>query len=119
MILCRDLNKTSQSQDVLDMVKLATYHDFMALLAVSYRTTISAGLTLVDARHSAVNTLVRFLRSVHHALIHDIIRIMIYIAKTVMPAPFISPTATTSAAAAQAVYCCHQCPTSRIHASII
>jgi hypothetical protein len=87
MILCRDLNKTSQSQDVLDMVKLATYHDFMALLAVSYRTSISAGLTLVDARHSAVNTLVRFLRSMHHALIHDIIRIMICIAKTVMPAP--------------------------------
>jgi hypothetical protein len=41
----------------------------------------------VDARHSAVNTLSQFFQSVDHALRHDIIKIMICIAKTVMPAP--------------------------------
>ena len=87
LIFFRDLHQTFRSRDVLDMVRLATYHDFMAFLAVSYRNSIEAGPTLVDARHSAVNTLSRFLRSVVYALIHDIIRIMICVAKTVMPAP--------------------------------
>ena len=87
MILFRDLNKTFKSQDVLDMVRLATYHDLMAFPAVSYRISMSAGLSLKDARYSAKNDIGRFLKSVAHALLLDVRRTMICIAKTVMPAP--------------------------------
>jgi hypothetical protein len=87
MILFRDLHKTFKSQDVLDIVRLATYHDLMAFPAVSYRTRMSAGLSLKDARHSAKNDIGRFLKSVAHALLLDVRRTMICITKTVMPAP--------------------------------
>ena len=87
LILFRDLHKTFEPQDVLDMVRLAAYHDFMAFLAVSYRNSLTSGLSLVDARITSVNTLGRFLQSAQHALHHNIVKIMIVIAKTVMPAP--------------------------------
>ena len=34
LILFRDLYRSFESQDVLDMIRLAAYHDFMAFLAV-------------------------------------------------------------------------------------
>ena len=69
------------------MIRLAAYHDFMAFLAVSYRHSLDSGLSLVDTRITSVNTLGRFLQSAEHALHHNIIRILMVIAKTVMPAP--------------------------------
>ena len=45
-----------------------------------------AGLKIIDARRSAVNTLKGYLRSTTHALRHSTIHILICIAKTVMPA---------------------------------
>ena len=61
--LFRDLKKAFAAADVLDMIKLATYHDLIAFLAVSYRTSISARLSLQDARRSAVDDIGRFLNS--------------------------------------------------------
>ena len=45
------------------------------------------GLSLVETRAASVNTLGRFLQSAEQALHHNIIKILIVIAKTVMPAP--------------------------------
>jgi hypothetical protein len=87
LILFKDLDKTFQHPDVLEMVRLSASHDFMAFLAVSYRNTIMAGLKIIDARRSAVNTLKGYLRSMTHALRHSTIHILMSIAKTVMPAP--------------------------------
>ena len=58
-ILFKDLDKTFQHSDVLEMARLTAFHDFIVFLAVSYRNTIMAGLKIIDARHSAVNTLKR------------------------------------------------------------
>jgi hypothetical protein len=44
MILFKDLEKTFQHSDVLEMVRLSAFHDFMAFLAVSYRNSLMAGL---------------------------------------------------------------------------
>ena len=113
LILFKDLDKTFQHPDVLEMVRLSAFHDIMAFLAVSYRNTIMAGLKIIDGRHSAVNTLKRYLRSTTHALRHPTIHILICLAKTVMPAsPAPPPPPQQQRRLSVAV-------TSRIHASII
>ena len=80
LILFRDLYRSFESQDVLDMIRLAAYHDFMAFLTISYRNSM-------DTRTTSVNTLGRFLQSAEHALHHNIMKILMVIAKAVMPAP--------------------------------
>ena len=85
--LFRDLKKAFAAADVLDVIKLATYHDLITFLAVSYRTSMRARLSLQDARRSAVDYIGRFLNSVAHALLHNVIRTAMCIAKTVVPAP--------------------------------
>jgi hypothetical protein len=87
MILFKDLGKTFELSDNLEMVRLAAFHDFMAFLAVQYRNSLIAGIKIEDARKSVVNSLKAFLRSTTHALRHPTIYILMCIAKTVMPAP--------------------------------
>ena len=87
MILFKDLGKTFEHSDILEIVRLSAFHDFMAFLAVSYRNSLIAGIKIIDARKSAVNALKAYLRSTTHALRHPTIYILMCIAKTVMPAP--------------------------------
>jgi hypothetical protein len=82
LMLFRDLYRSFESQDVLEMIRLAAYHDFMAFLAVSYRNSMDSGFSLVDTRITAVNTLGRFLNSAEHALHHNVIKILISHAST-------------------------------------
>jgi hypothetical protein len=115
LILFRDLYRSFESQDVLDMIRLAAYNDFMAFLAVSYRNSMDSGLSLVETRATSVNTLGGFLQSAEHALHHNIIEILMVIAKTVMPAPD-KPIPQQQQ---RTVRCCYECPISKVHASVI
>ena len=87
MILFKDLGKTFEHSDTLEMVRLSAFHDFMAFLAVQYRNSLIAGIKIEDARKSVVNALKAYLRSTTHVLCHPTIDILMCIAKTVMPAP--------------------------------
>jgi hypothetical protein len=88
MILFKDLGKTFEHSDTLEMVRLSAFHDFMAFLAVQYRNSLIAGIKIEDARKSVVNALKAYLRSTTHALRHPTMTvILLCIAKTVMPAP--------------------------------
>ena len=76
MILFKDLSKTFELSDNLEMVRLAAFHDFMAFLAVQYRNSLIAGIKIEDARKSVVNSLKTYLRSTTHALRHPTIHIL-------------------------------------------
>jgi hypothetical protein len=80
MILFKDLGKTFEHSDILEMVRLSAFHDFMAFLAVSYRNSLIAGIKIEDARKSAVNALKAYQRSTTHALRHPTMNILMCIA---------------------------------------
>jgi hypothetical protein len=74
-----------------DMELLTMYYDLMAYLAQSYPRSVSVGLTLLQARTTAVAQLVNLLALADLAPYHDIIKIMTAIAKQVKPAPPLPP----------------------------
>ena len=63
------------------------YYDFMAFLAVEYATSIAEGFTLLEARTTIVCQLNNLLELTDLAEYDNIIKIMLVIAKQMLPAP--------------------------------
>jgi hypothetical protein len=63
------------------------YYDFMSYLTLTYAQSIRVGLALIQARTTVVLQLQSLLQITDLADYQDIIRIMVIIAKQMLPAP--------------------------------
>ena len=87
VIAFRHLEEAFVDAYIRDLQLLTMYYDFMAFLAVAYATSIVEGFTLLQARTTIVCQLNNLLELTDLAEYDNIVKIMLVIAKQMLPAP--------------------------------
>ena len=87
VLVFQHLEEAFDDAYVKDLLLLTMYYDFMSYLALTYAQSIRVGLTLLQARTTVVIQLQSLLQLADLADYQDIIRIMVIIAKQMLPAP--------------------------------
>jgi hypothetical protein len=87
VLVFQHLEEAFDDAYVKDLLLLTMYYDFMSYLTLTYAQSIRVGLTLLQARTTVVIQLQSLLQLADLADYQDIIRIMVIIAKQMLPAP--------------------------------
>ena len=87
VIAFRHLEEAFNNAYIRDLILLTMYYDFMAFLAVAYAKSIAVGFTILQARTTIVTQLNNLLELTDLAQYNNIIKIMLVIAKQMLPAP--------------------------------
>jgi hypothetical protein len=87
VLMFQHLEEAFDDAYVKDLLLLTMYYDFMSYLALTYAQSIRVGLALLQARTTVVIQLQSLLQLTDFADYQDVIRIMVIIAKQMLPAP--------------------------------
>jgi hypothetical protein len=87
VLVVKHLGEAFDDAYVKDLLLLTMYYDFMSFLALRYAQSIRVGLSLLQARTTVVLQLQSLLQLTDLADYQDIIRVMVIIAKQMLPAP--------------------------------
>jgi hypothetical protein len=91
VLVVKHLGEAFDDAYVKDLLLLTMYSDFMSFLAFTYAQSIRVGLSLLQARTTVVLQLQSLLQLTDLADYQDIIRVMVIIAKQMLPAPHPPP----------------------------
>jgi hypothetical protein len=86
-LVVKHLGEAFDDAYVKDLLLLTMYYDFMSFLALTYAQSIRVGLSPLQARTTVVLQLQSLLQLTDLADYQDIIRVMVIIAKQMLPAP--------------------------------
>jgi hypothetical protein len=87
VLVIKHLGEAFDDAYVKDLLLLTMYYDFMSYLALTYAQSNRVGLSLLQARTTVVLQLQSLLQLTDLADYQDIIRVMVIIAKQMLPAP--------------------------------
>jgi hypothetical protein len=87
VLVFQHLEEAFDDAYVKELLLLTMYYDFMSYLALTYAQSIRVGLALLQARTTVVVQLQSLLQLTDLADYQDIIRIIVIIAKQMLPAP--------------------------------